>query len=259
MLWGLKNLKKCSAVAKDGKLGLFANAYFEKDRWMVPLISIKTGPWLFGRNVLLAPDFIERIQTRQHRIEIDISKQEVLQHETVEQEKAIARKNEDEARNYYGWPLFWGYVPGPDPYYPVMGINQFQFPGVAAEYTPEPKDVVLHPPVGQLKDGEEILGFKVQAIDGEIGYVQDLMIDLEKWTVSYLIVETGSWFYHDRVAISTQWVRDILDLDVQLDVDLMRETIEQSPTPMDDSKPWTNAQAKKLYDYYVRDKHWVWG
>jgi hypothetical protein len=259
MLWGLKSLKKCSVVASDGKLGNFDNAFFERDRWVVPLISIKTGPWLLGRSVLLAPDFVRRIQTRNHRMQIDISKREILRHKTVDQETAISRRKDEDVRNYYGWPLFWGYVPGPDLYYPVTGIHQFQFPGVAAEFTPEPKDVVLHTPTGQLKDGEEILGFKVQAIDGEIGYVQDLMIDLEKWKVSYLVVETGSWFYHDRVAISTQWVRDILDLDIQLEVDLMRDTIERSPTPLDESKPWTHAQEQKLYDYYARAKHWVWG
>jgi len=54
-----------------------------------------------------------------------------------------------------------------------------------------------------LRSLGNILGYVVQATDGEIGKVYDFFFDDQTWTVRYLVVETGEWLRRRRVLIST--------------------------------------------------------
>lgn len=47
-----------------------------------------------------------------------------------------------------------------------------------------------------------LIGFSMEALDGEIGKVDELYFDDQTWTIRYLIVETGSWLSGRKVLIS---------------------------------------------------------
>ena len=53
-----------------------------------------------------------------------------------------------------------------------------------------------------LRTIQGLLGYKIQARDGEIGQVDDFYFDDEDWTVRYLVVDTGDWFPGKQVLIS---------------------------------------------------------
>lgn len=44
-------------------------------------------------------------------------------------------------------------------------------------------------------------GYDVQASDGTLGKVVDLLFDDARWTVRWLVVETGNWWADHRVLI----------------------------------------------------------
>jgi sporulation protein YlmC with PRC-barrel domain len=48
----------------------------------------------------------------------------------------------------------------------------------------------------------ELAGYAVDATDGEIGKVHDFLFDDERWTIRYLVVQTGGFFDDRRVLIS---------------------------------------------------------
>ncbi len=51
---------------------------------------------------------------------------------------------------------------------------------------------------------KSLLGFKINAIDGEIGKIIDFYFDNITYTIRYLVVETGSLFFSRQILLSTE-------------------------------------------------------
>ena len=54
----------------------------------------------------------------------------------------------------------------------------------------------------------KIIGATVKGTDGEIGALEDFYFEENRWTVRYLLVDTGKWFSGKRVLISPMSVRN---------------------------------------------------
>jgi hypothetical protein len=105
-------------------------------------------------------------------------------------------------------------------------------------------------------------GYTIQATDGEIGTVDQFFFDDEKWTVRYLVVDTGGWLSGRRVLISPIAIRTARWNDQTLDVDLTRQQVEQSPG-IDTDKPVSRQKELEYANYYGYGPYWegygVWG
>jgi hypothetical protein len=44
-----------------------------------------------------------------------------------------------------------------------------------------------------LQSTRQVSGYYIQAQDGEIGHVEDFIIDDDGWTISYLVIDTVNW------------------------------------------------------------------
>jgi hypothetical protein len=53
-----------------------------------------------------------------------------------------------------------------------------------------------------LRRIRELQGFGIDATDGPIGRVRELLFDDHRWVVRYLVVDTGKWLPGRRVLIS---------------------------------------------------------
>jgi len=49
-----------------------------------------------------------------------------------------------------------------------------------------------------LRSSHEVTGYHIQAKDGELGHVEDFIIDDETWAIRYLIVNTSNWWAGKR-------------------------------------------------------------
>jgi len=53
----------------------------------------------------------------------------------------------------------------------------------------------------QLRQLRELIGFHLEARDGEIGKLKQIYFDDQRWTVRYFVVHTGSWLSGQDVLI----------------------------------------------------------
>jgi hypothetical protein len=67
------------------------------------------------------------------------------------------------------------------------------------------------------------------AIDGEIGHVDDFIVDDELWTIWRLIVDTSNWPGGRSVLVSPARVRSIDWNSSKILVDITRERVRKSP------------------------------
>jgi sporulation protein YlmC with PRC-barrel domain len=80
-----------------------------------------------------------------------------------------------------------------------------------------------------LHKTSELRGYHICAIDGEIGHVDDFLID-EGGTVHYLVVDTSNWIGGRSVLISPTAVGRIDSPARKIHVNLTRSAIKSGPS-----------------------------
>ncbi|MDA3923836.1 MAG: PRC-barrel domain-containing protein [Kiritimatiellae bacterium] len=60
-----------------------------------------------------------------------------------------------------------------------------------------------------LRSMQKVRGYHIQGSDGEIGHVDDFIIDDETWAIRYLVVDTKNWWREKKVLVSPQWIERV--------------------------------------------------
>ncbi len=113
-----------------------------------------------------------------------------------------------------------------------------------------------------LHSVRNLQGFSIAAEDGEIGKIDDILFDDEKWTIRYLVVDTGSWLSGRKVLISpisflrADWPNGVMH------VRLTQQQVRDSPG-IDTDQPVSRQQEAALHQYYDYAPYWhgphLWG
>jgi sporulation protein YlmC with PRC-barrel domain len=106
-----------------------------------------------------------------------------------------------------------------------------------------------------IRSINEILGYKVGALDDEMGTVEDFFIDDREWIVRYLVVDTGKWLPGRRVLISPVALGDPVWADRILHVSLSKDQIKESPEIGTDL-PVSRQKEAELVKYYGWTPYW---
>ena len=107
-----------------------------------------------------------------------------------------------------------------------------------------------------LRSTDDVSGHNIQAADGEIGHVEDFIVDDETWAIRYLIVDTRNWWPGKKVLISPKWIERVSWSESKVFVNLTRETIKQSPEYSEESL-LTRDYETGLHRHYNRQGYWV--
>jgi hypothetical protein len=80
-----------------------------------------------------------------------------------------------------------------------------------------------------LRSAKEVSGYRIEATDGEIGHLDDLLLDDQTARIRYAVVDTRNWLPGKHVLIAPQWVRDVRWADSKAFVNLTRDAVRRSP------------------------------
>jgi hypothetical protein len=87
-------------------------------------------------------------------------------------------------------------------------------------------------------------GCHIHAIDGEIGHVDDVLVDETTLALQYVVVDTSNWIGGKWVAIAPSALRSIDWGKLRIDVGLTREQIKNGPKldtlDMPPAEAWPN-------------------
>lgn len=103
-----------------------------------------------------------------------------------------------------------------------------------------------------LRSMREVLGYSVHSTDGEVGSVEDLIIEETLWGVHHVIVALQQ--PARSVVLPPESIRSISWPDKRVWVNLSRQEIANSPV-FDPTKPVNHDIGHRLYDYYGRPVH----
>jgi sporulation protein YlmC with PRC-barrel domain len=80
-----------------------------------------------------------------------------------------------------------------------------------------------------VRNTKDLKGFHIEATDGEIGHVDDVLIDEDSWRIRYLVVDTSNWIGGKWVAVAPSALRGINWAEGKLEVAITREAVKHSP------------------------------
>ena len=81
-----------------------------------------------------------------------------------------------------------------------------------------------------LHKTSEMRGFHIVAIDGEIGHVDDFLIDEQSRSLRYVVVDTSNWIGGKAVVIASEALERIDSARKKIFVNLTRTQIEHGPS-----------------------------
>ena len=56
-----------------------------------------------------------------------------------------------------------------------------------------------------LHSSRDVIGYYIQARDGQIGHVEDFIVDTEAWAIRYMAVDTVNWWPGKKVLVAVTW------------------------------------------------------
>jgi hypothetical protein len=80
-----------------------------------------------------------------------------------------------------------------------------------------------------LHKATKLCGLHVLATDGEIGHVDDVLVDERTWTVRYFVVDTSNWIGGKSVLIAPSTLTNVDAINRKIHVAQTREAIKNSP------------------------------
>jgi hypothetical protein len=107
-------------------------------------------------------------------------------------------------------------------------------------------DAWNYPEDSGIGDGADIVGYRIEAIDGHIGKVDEASTLVDD---SYLVVDTGPWIFGKKVLLPAGTVNNVDPMDQKVYVDRTKSQIKDSPEFDPDS--YSSPEYRdKVGDYY---------
>ena len=245
MLYKLKDLSDYKLLSLDGEIGKVKEFYFDDHFWAIRYLVADTGKWLSGRKVLISPYALKDVIKFSRDISVNLTERQIEDSPSIESEKPVSKQFEESYYGYYGWPSYWGSsnMWGTYPYMvrdPSLWRSEY-----STERTWDPN----------LRSTKYVSGHRIEANDGEIGHIDDFIVDDETWAIRYLVVDTRNWWPGKKVLISPEWIDKMSWNDSKLSLKLSKAAIRQSPEYIEGFLPDRKYESD-LYRHYNQKGYW---
>jgi len=252
MLTNTTNLKGFTIRARDGELGTVDELYFDDETWAIRYLTVETGGWLGGRHVLISPFSVVHMDRQARQLIVALNKKQVENSPDIDTHQPVSRQQEAEYFGYYGYPYYWAgpYLWGPA-FYPtgVVALPVTSTEAIADSIRKESAD-------SHLRSTKAIIGYHIEAADGEIGHVDGFLLDDEAWAVRYIEVATRNWLPGKKVLVCPAWIERVSWTDSSVYTGLSRQAIRNAPEYFE-SKPITREYEDRLHLHYGRPPYWI--
>ena len=185
MLWNASAVKGYAIAASDGRIGTVSDFLFDDANWAVRWLVVDTGAWLSGRKVLLPPSALGHLNREGREFSVGLSMQQVKDSPDIATDWPVSRQMETDLYDYYGWSPYWGmglYMGG----YGYSGSSMVDLSYMEAMRRAErTADTRRKDDDPHLRSTEAVTGYHVHASDGEVGHVEDFVLDDADWSIHF--------------------------------------------------------------------------
>lgn len=257
MLIKSKALKGYKLQSLDGEIGKVEQFYFDDHHWTIRYMIANTGGWLMDWQVLISPYSLMSVNYEERFISINLTKKKIEESPLLESDKPVSMQYEEQYYQYYGQPLYWGgsFMWGASPYI-QNDIYLSSFENSEGQKKAEENLTKQHSWDPHLRSTDTVRGYKIRGTDGDIGHIDDFVIDDKNWAIRYLIIDTKDLWPAKKVLISPKWIERIDWTHSVAFVNVSCEDIMKSPE-YTESFSLTRGYEADLHQFYNRRGYWV--
>lgn len=239
--------------ATDGEIGSVSTIYFDDERWTVRYLVVDTGKWLPGRKVLVSPIAVRQARWSSRGFDVSLTREQIKNGPDIDTRRPVSRQHEANYSMYYGYPYYWGGAG-------LWGAGGFPTYLARTEAVREmeearAKQQALDREDAHLRDVQTVKGYHLKATDGEIGHVDDFLVEDESWAIRYLVVDTSNWLGGRHVLVSPGWVESVSWEESRVHVLVTRQAVKDSPEYVAAGEV-TRQYEEDLHAHYGRAGYW---
>ena len=238
-------------AASDGDIGTVSDLLFDDDSWHIRWLVVDTGTWFTERKVLLPTSSLGFADSQTEKFTVKLTKQQVKDSPDIDTERPVSRQSESDIYGYYGWSPYWGaglYAGGygsgmsaPVMAAPVADAQRDRREALEAQQSRDDPN---------LRSISSVEGYYIEATDGDIGHVEDMLIEDSDWSIHYLVIDTKNWWPGKKVLISPNTARDINWSAETVSLSVSRDKVKNSPE-YDESTLIDRAYEDRFSAYYT--------
>ena len=238
MLFAVGGLIGCPVRASDGDIGAVKDFLFDDQSWKIRWMSVDTGHWLPGRQVLIHPSAIAPLELPPKpalpmmsagetlTISVHLTKQQIDASPDAREDAPCTKELEASLYRHYGWDPYWG-----DTYFGRDAIDPLSKPIVAETATRRAPERRSNPGDGDPYLGSiaDVKGYIIEATDGDLGPVENVLADDVNWDIRYLVVATRHWLPGRLVQLAPYAVTGIDWRERRVSVNVTRDQVKSAP------------------------------
>lgn len=231
MLRSVKALQKCSVRAADGEVGNVRDFYFDDEMWTIRYLVVDGAALARRRNVLISPMSIARVDFSERALSLSVSCRQVADSPDVDLHKPVSRQHEADFLGYYGYPYYWA---GPGPWgvgaspLALATPQPFSYDRDEATSRHTARDASESSEDRHLRSTWEVIHYHVRANDGDLGHVEDFLVDDESWRIHHAVIDTSNWWFGKQVLVSPDWITSIDWAGSSVVIDRSRDSLKSA-------------------------------
>jgi uncharacterized protein YrrD len=204
--------------ASDGPIGSVHDLYFDEQTWNVRYLVVDTGKWLPGRKVLVIPDAIPTPWHHEDVLPVNLTQDQIQSGPEIDAAMPVSRMAEDLLHRHYSWTPYWGdltSVPVAAP--PLRASTETRH-----EAEQQAKGLTDR----RLRSAKEVQAYRVEATDGKVGRVADLLFDDDFRRILFLAIHVEGLLFGKEVLASPHLVARVDWASSTIYVDTTRQAIK---------------------------------
>ncbi len=244
MYQSFNTIRRLPLIGGGDELGVLSDLYIDERDFLTSWFVIDTGGWFSSNKVLVRSSHIKGIDADGAAISTDLTRADIENAPSAKSEKTV-----DDVEST-------GWSPGADHAIYSMAGTSPMLPTSFLLYEENPDGVRVHTdsrsvPVAEthLRSASDILGYGLDAADGDFGSVADLVFSDDVWRLAYVAIDTGNWLPGRVVVLSPEWTKPFVWEHRKIAVDLTRDQIRQAP-PLADLAGLERSYETDLQRYY---------
>ncbi|PLX02152.1 MAG: hypothetical protein C0595_11975 [Marinilabiliales bacterium] len=242
MKQSLKILKSYYNIDTKDKLeGNIKDFLFDEKQWVIRYIDADFGKIFSPYKVLIPKVFFKNPEQDNNIFPTSLSKQEIEKCPKIGDHLPVSRKYEEELNKHFEIKPYWmvaAYMGTAGAYYPPRPIS-VPTKSVSEKYI----DTIL-------RSFDEVKGYHVEANDGKIGHIDDLLIDYQDWQIVYAVIDTSNWLpWSKKVIIPIDKMSEVSYTNQLVKVKMKKESIKNAPEYNPDEMIVEDFE-KGVFDFY---------
>lgn len=195
------DIYRMTVLANNGRIGTVNDLIFDSQLWKICFVQIDLSELDVGRKVLIPSKLLGKPDLENFDLPVELSKQQIQEAPVMPLDEEKYKEFAEQLCFHFGW----------DPCFCL--------------------DAVVSKEAGievQPRSSREIIDYTVEALDGQIGHVENLLIDCQQMKIDRLVIHTSNWLKGKKVLLEPKAVRQIEWFDFTIQTDMMINEIKRS-------------------------------